>query len=173
MCESAFPDIFIIRGMGNVHWETCHFCMCGGGSGCKVPPKCLLRQSLSRTPHPLPLSLWLSESDLKHTHTHERARTHTYTGDFETASRDPLWMRDSNLNTLTHAHTHTHPHWHIHGGYETASSRLVMRLLVMVSDVLVFYTGVLSAAEALDPQPTIEILALNGGSGESSDRQPP
>jgi alpha-1,3-glucosyltransferase len=49
-------------------------------------------------------------------------------------------------------------------GYESVLSRLVMRLMVMASDLLFFYTGVLAAAEALDPLPRIELLALGGGS---------
>jgi alpha-1,3-glucosyltransferase len=49
-------------------------------------------------------------------------------------------------------------------GYESPTSRLAMRLMVLASDVLVFYSGVLAAADALDPLPRIELLGLGGGS---------
>lgn len=55
-------------------------------------------------------------------------------------------------------------------GYESPMSRLTMRLMVLASDLLVFYSGVLAAADALDPLPKIELLALGGGSDYIWDR---
>jgi hypothetical protein len=58
-------------------------------------------------------------------------------------------------------------------GYESSSSRMAMRLLVMGWDLLVFYTGVLAAAGALDPHPTVELLALHGALYKSAANVPP
>jgi alpha-1,3-glucosyltransferase len=47
-------------------------------------------------------------------------------------------------------------------GYESSLSRVAMRMLVVASDLAVYYTGVLSAAEALDTEHPIQILGLDG-----------